>query len=230
MDRLIQKLKELAIQHPLNTSFKWAVPETCPLSFPENIFTDFDKNIYLKHNFSTLLKSGDLTYRFWLIQEWGGIHTLKSDKKNQDLMMRLDEELEQGELTQLVFSKVSSLSKVAAFLDHINYAIYDSRSIYALNWLLFKYTNVKSLYPQPLGRNKKLSEYELKTIFNLVDRNFTYKNYNIAYHDYCHLLKKLSFEIYGKNEPYWVEMLLFVIAPTYIVEDIKNSLSISLKC
>jgi hypothetical protein len=43
-------------------------------------------------------------------------------------------------------------------------------------------------------------------------------------------MKILSIEVYGKKEPYWMEMLLFILAPKYIAADVKNSLSISLKC
>lgn len=114
-------------------------------------------------------------------------------------------------------------------MDHQAYAVYDSRVIYSLNWLLFKYSTLKEFYPQPIGRNADITQYELNTIFNLFDGPVNYKNHRIAYHDYCQLMKKLSMEVYAKSEPYWAEMLLFILAPKYIVNDIKSSLQIALK-
>ncbi|OBY76225.1 hypothetical protein [Acinetobacter gyllenbergii] len=230
MDKLIQKLKELAVQHPLEEYFRWGLPENNPLRIPLNLTSQFEQNIYLKHNFHSLLASDDLTDHYWLIQEWGGIRSFKQNDKNDDLLRKFENELKGSTLTRSTFSVISSLSKVASFMDHQAYAIYDSRVIYSLNWLLFRHTTLKEFYPQPIGRNADITQYELNTIFNLVNGPVKYKTHRIAYHDYCQLMQTLSLEVYAKNEPYWVEMLLFILAPKYIVADIKNSLSISLKC
>ncbi|ENW19595.1 hypothetical protein L313_2898 [Acinetobacter haemolyticus CIP 64.3 = MTCC 9819] len=230
MDQLIQTLKQLAKQHPLEKCFRWELPESNPLPVPLDLASIFERNIYLKHNFYDLLSSGDLAGRYWLIQEWGGIRSFKKNDKNDLLLHKFESELKKGALTRSTFSVISSLSKVASFVDHQTYAIYDSRVIYSLNWLLFKHTELREFYPQPIGRNADINQYELNTIFNLVDGNVVYKSHRIAYHDYCQLMKKLSIEVYAKSEPYWAEMLLFILAPEYIVEDIKRSLSISLEC
>ncbi len=93
---------------------------------------------------------------------------------------------------------------------------------------MFKHSEETKFSPQPLGRNVDLSRFEVNTIFNLSNREIKYISYKTAYHDYCRLLKKLSFEVYGKSEPYLIEMLLFTISPLYVVPDIENSLSLSL--
>lgn len=71
MDQLIQTLKELAKQHPLEKYFRWELSESNPLPVPLNLVSIFERNIYLKQNFYDLLSSGDLASRYWLIQEWG---------------------------------------------------------------------------------------------------------------------------------------------------------------
>ncbi|MDR2060140.1 MAG: hypothetical protein LBQ29_01910 [Acinetobacter sp.] len=230
MDQLIQTLKELAKQHPLEKYFVWELPESNPLPIPVHVASIFEQNIYLKHNFNSLLNSDDLAGRYWLIQEWGGIRSFKQNPKNDLLLLKFESELTKGALTRTTFSVISSLSKVASFMDHQAYAGYDSRVIYSLNWLMFKYSTLKEFYPQPIGRNADITQYELNTIFNLFDGPVNYKTHRIAYHDYCQLMKKLSMEVYAKSEPYWAEMLLFILAPKYIVNDIKSSLQIALKC
>ncbi|OCH19097.1 hypothetical protein [Aliivibrio logei] len=229
MKKLIEVLIGLAKQYPLHENFNWEIPENCPLDFPDGLLSEFERNIYLKHNLSSFLTVDKHTNRYWVIQEWGGIRSLKKNDRNDALLSKLDLELSKGILTRPTFSVISSLSKVASFIDCSNYAIYDSRVIYSLNWLMFKYTGLTEYYPQPSGRNAELSKFDLNTIFNLSDREITYISHKTAYHNYCNLLKTLSFEMYGKNEPYLAEMLLFSIAPSYIVNDIKKSMTISLK-
>lgn len=77
MDQLIQTLKELAKQHPLEKYFIWELPESNPLPIPVHLASIFEQNIYLKHNFNSLLNSDDLAGRYWLIREWGGIRLSK---------------------------------------------------------------------------------------------------------------------------------------------------------
>ncbi len=114
-------------------------------------------------------------------------------------------------------------------MNHNEYAIYDSRVIYSLNWLLFKYTNETSLYPQPSGRNAELAKYDLTTIFNLSSKSIVLKSHKTAYFEYCSLMKVLARKVYGKAEPYHVEMLLFQIATSHIVPDISNSIMLTLE-
>lgn len=228
IDNLINKVRSLSQKYPLKQTIDLPDISNSPLEFPSNIDSAFDKNIYLKHHLSPLLQSS-LNNRYWVIQNWGGIRSLKRNEKNDKLLLKLDQQLERGHLTRDVFMVISSLSKVASFLDHTQYAIYDSRVIYALNWLLFKYTSTTTFFPQPTGRNADIARFELDTIFNLSNKNISYIDSKEAYHTYCQLMRKLALDIYGTENPYLIEMLLFSIAPSYIVEDISNSLSLTLK-
>jgi hypothetical protein len=118
---------------------------------------------------------------------------------------------------------VLDVGLIAAGLINPNeYAIYDSRAVYSLNWLLFNFVDETELYPQPSGRNPKLSQFDLSTIFNLTGRGVTYISHKTAYFEYCDLLKSLSKEVYGDDKPYKIEMLLFLIAPTKIIECIEK--------
>lgn len=226
LSNLVETLIKLSKRYPLHKNYNWELPEDCPLVIPESVDNQFDRNIYLKQNLSPLLAQENLVNRYWVIQEWGGIRSLKKNARNDDLLLKLDSELEKGQLTRPTFSVISSLSKVASFINHADYAIYDSRVIYSLNWLLFKHTNEVQFFPQPSGRNADLAQFDLNTIFNLSERDVKYISYRTAYHEYCSLLKELAVEVYGKSEPYLVEMLLFAIAPSYVVNDIKSCLSL----
>ncbi|MCU4315604.1 hypothetical protein KTH93_13390 [Acinetobacter bereziniae] len=137
------------------------------------------------------------------------------------------EELKNTKLTKNSFDRISSFSKVASFIDPDHFAIYDSRVIYALNWLIFNYAPEMHLFGQPLGRSTELAKYDMQTLFRLSRKKYTYRSYKSAYQDYCQLMKELSIQIYGTgSKPYLLEMLLFMIAPTKIVQDIERNVSI----
>ena len=56
-----------------------------------------------------------------------------------------------------------------------------------------------------------------------------YHNGDDAYHEYCSLMRHFSQELFqNANKPYETEMLLFQIAPDAIIEDIKNSIRLSI--
>ncbi|MGY0617762.1 hypothetical protein [Vibrio sp. FJH11] len=227
LEPLIEELKSIAEEFPLKEYFTWMMPEDCPLDFPSEITSNYDRNLFMKHNLSSLLVN-DLTNRYWVIQTWGGIGSLKSTEKNDDILLKLDARLSKGALDKKTFDVISSMSKVASFLDHTKYAIYDSRVIYSLNWLLLKHTDTNEFYPMPSGRNKDLIKLDLDTIINLTGRDSDKISYKDAYHRYCDLMIELSKAIYERHEPYWSEMLLFSIAPKYVTGDIKQSISISI--
>lgn len=224
---LIEELTSIAEKFPLEENFTWMMPEDCPLDFPSEITSNYDRNLFMKHYLSSLLVN-DLTNRYWIIQTWGGIGSLKSTERNDDILLMLDARLNKGVLDKKTFDVISSMSKVASFLDHTKYAIYDSRVIYSLNWLLLKHTDTNEFYPMPSGRNKELVKLDLNTIINLTGRDSGKISHKIAYHRYCDLMIELSIAIYKRHEPYWAEMLLFAIAPNYIACDVKQSISISI--
>ena len=225
MEKIIYKLKIFADKN----LYEWQIPHGCPIDIPDSLQTEFDKNVYLKENFYKLPKDEQEKHFYWIIQEWGGIKSFKRSEKNDERIKKFLNELNKLKVGGDSFSCISSLSKIASFTAPQNYAIYDSRVIYSLNWLLFNYTDEYELFPQPNGRNVELSKYNLDTIFRLTKRNFSYINNSQAYIKYCNLLKELTPKIYGENgEIYMLEMLLFTIADSAIVKELEKSVSMNI--
>ncbi|MDO8453825.1 MAG: hypothetical protein Q7S59_04580 [Sulfurimonas sp.] len=229
MQKLINKLNELKEKYPIHEHFDWGFPSNTPIDISQNIKSNYVKNIYLKENFTIALENDiNLKNHYWIIQEWGGIKSLKQNNKNDEKIIKFKKQLEKNELTKETFGLISSFSKIASFMKPDKYAIYDSRAIYSLNWLLLNYINETELYPQPSGRNPKLSMYDMQTIIRLTNKGHSYKSHKIAYHDYCNLLIDLSKKIYNDNRPYQIEMLLFILAPIEIIENIKSTVEIKI--
>ena len=154
-----------------------------------------------------------------------------------------------GEISKENFHTISSLSKVASFCDIENYAIYDSRVLFSLNWLLLKYgkedvhKGVLKFFPMPNGRNRIIQDINMRTLIisHFIHRYYSENSSSIinlfyseheAYHTYCKLLKIISNEIWDDNKkkyPFYIEMLLFVIFEKEIIEDIKRSISLIIK-
>lgn len=229
MDGLIKALKKLSEESPLE-NFQWDIPSNCPITIPREYDSGYLKNIYLKENFQkTICKDETLNSHYWAIQDWGGIGSFKKNDKNNIRIKAFIDELEKHSLTRSTFECISSLSKIASFMNPEKYAIYDSRAIYTLNWLLFNHSKSSELFPQPIGRSAELSKYDMQTIFRLTKRQFSYKSHKAAFHQYCELLRKLTPQVFGENsKPYKVEMLLFMVAPTKIVSQIESSVSLTI--
>ncbi|ANF81891.1 hypothetical protein A3K93_06590 [Acinetobacter sp. NCu2D-2] len=229
MQKIISVLKELSVQHDVK-NYNWQIPESCPLAIPDHITSNFDRNIYLKENLHTMLKQGDcMSIYYWMIQEWGGIASFKRNDINDAKILKFIKELDKKSLTKISFERISSFSKVASFMKPAEYVIYDSRVIYALNWLLFNYAPAIELFPQPQGRNSELVKYDMQTILRLSGKQHAYRSHKKAYQKYCELMKGLSVEVYGQDsQPYLLEMLLFDIAPQHIVKDIENRVSLKI--
>ena len=128
----------------------------------------------------------------------------------------------------MLANQISSLSKLSSFWEPARYAIYDSRAVFALNWIIFRYSKDKQLFPRPTGRNAEISKYDIETLFTLSGIDHRYRSHTTAYHEYCSLLEDLSEQIYGSRKPYFAEMLLFLAAPTKIIEDIKRSVTVTI--
>ncbi len=230
MSELINILKQIANDLPLE-NFEWAIPNNCPVDIPANCRSGYAKNVHLKENFHRII-SNDKTLKthYWSIQEWGGIGSFKRNDRNDQRIRSFVAELEKGELTKRSFECISSLSKVASFLEPEKYVIYDSRVIYSLNWLLFNYSTDQPLFPQPAGRSSDLAKYDMQTIFRLSKRLHTFRSHKTAFHDYCTLIKDLTPKIFDDgSRPYKLEMLLFMIAPTWIVNNIENTVALEIK-
>jgi hypothetical protein len=225
--KLTDALRQLASAYPLDC-FEWTLPESCPIAIPSHESSGYAKNVFLKENLHRLISNDEsLDSHYWTIQEWGGIGSFKKSERNSLRIKNFLAELGKGTLTRQSFECISSHSKVASFIDPDRYAIYDSRAIYTLNWLIFNCSDDLELFPQPAGRSSSLAKYDMQTIFRLTKRAFSYRSHKSAFHDYCKLMKDLSIEVFGPNsKPYEMEMLLFMIAPTWAVGDIEKSVSL----
>lgn len=230
MEQLIEQLQKLSLEIPLEKYFDWDVPNNVPIQIPNHLTANYTRNIFLKENLNELLSNDlNLDIHYWIIQNWGGIKSFKQNEKNNEKIQKFKNQLESGKLTKVIFNGISSFSKIASFMNPKQYAIYDSRAIYSLNWLLFNYSDIKELFPQPTGRNSILSLYDLETIIRLAKDGHTFRTHTNAYHEYCTLIRKLSNEVYGDNDkPYKIEMLLFTLAPIQVVNSIKTSVSLKI--
>jgi hypothetical protein len=228
MNNLIAQLKNLSREFPIEELYVWDIPESAPIKIPANVQGGYLENVYLKKNLASKLNNDtSMDTHYWVIHDWGKIRSFGRHTKNEKIIAEFIAQLDKGALLRRTFNLISSLSKVASFMNHREYAIYDSRAVYSLNWLIFAHTKSKELYPQPPGRSKELAKYDMQTIVRLANKDHTYMSHKIAYHHYCKFLKELSKEVYGDEAPYQIEMLLFLIAPGKIVASIRDSVSIN---
>jgi hypothetical protein len=169
-----------------------------------------------------------LESHYWIIREWGGIKTFHINERNNQKIREFRKQLNHNRLQRSTFNLISSLSKLAAFWNPGKYSIYDSRAIFSLNWLIFRYSEHRQLFPQPIGRSTAVSMYDTATLFRLSGLGYTDRDWKTAYHEYCELLRYLAKEALNTDRPYYVEMLLFVAAPKLIVEDIRRNTKVQI--
>jgi hypothetical protein len=213
----------------LEQHFTWEIPENVPIDIPKEIVGAFNRNIYLKEHLAQALENdNNLELHYWIIREWGGIKAFKVNKRNSLEIKEFRRQLSQKRLRRSTFNLISSLSKLAAFWYPGDYSIYDSRAIFSLNWLIFRYSNHRRLFPQPLGRNTAVSMYDTATLYRLSGLDFSERDWRTAYYEYCEFLQYLSREALHNERPYYVEMLLFIAAPQFIVEDIRNNTTVNI--
>jgi len=229
MDKMIDYLKKLAKTIDLETAYIWELPESLPIEVPHTIRGSFSRNVYLKENLAPVLNQDhDMSVHYWIIREWGGIRSFQVGDRNDEAIKRFRAEITKGRLTRASFASISSLSKLSSFWEPDRYAIYDSRAVFSLNWIIFRHSGNKRLFPQPIGRNAAVSKYDTKTLFALSGIDHQYHSYKTAYHEYCTLLQYLSEKVYSRRKPYFAEMLLFLAAPNSIIADIENSVTVSI--
>jgi hypothetical protein len=226
---MIEHLTEMAKAIPLETAYRWELPANVPIEIPASITGLFSQNVYLKENLAPVLEQdNDLTTHYWVVRDWGRIRPFKKCDRNDALIRTFKTEIPKGKLTRPSFESISSLSKLSSFWEAPRYAIYDSRAVFSLNWIIFRYSKDKRLFPQPAGRNAAISKYDIETLFTLSGIDHQYRSHTTAYHEYCSLLQDLSEQIYGSRKPYFAEMLLFLAADTKIIEDIKRSVTVTI--
>lgn len=201
---------------------------------------DFRRNEILKEIIKNKAKNSyELTsLNFWIINNWGGIWSFKETDNNLKKIQAFSKQLTESKLTKNTFETISSLSKIASFIDSDNFFIYDSRVIYTLNWLILTSDDLeKKYFPMPESRNKKLQAFDINTIINLANidkyrRNeIQYHDFETAYFEFCNLIKLLFGKVFNDNQanPYHLEMLLFTIADNEIFNELTAKTSLFIK-
>ena len=151
----------------------------------------------------------------WIIRDWGGIKRYSNVNKLVQLGCTVCKK------DSLSMNQVSSLSKVASFLDPENYAVYDSRVVYTLNWFIFSNGLADKFFFQPRGRSSKIRKEDQDIIFNAVLKKVCYLYEDECYAKYIEVLKGAS-KLLGGIEIYKIEMFLFAIAPSQIYKQVKS--------
>lgn len=228
---MITEFQQLAAKLPLEDRYKWEMPATLPITIPSDVHGAFERNLYLKrHLKDSFNDDSDIRTSLWIIQDWGGIKTFKDTSQNRQRIETFYDQLQKGRLTKDTHGVLPSLSKLAAFRWPEKYSIYDSRAVFALNWLLFCHSSEPKLFPQPPGRSRALVEVNTHTLFRLSGRPYSVRSHKTAYFEYCDLLSELSSKALGKDrEPYFAEMLLFVAASEWIPSDIRDRTTVTIK-
>lgn len=252
MNNLLEQLRkysqeiDLSKRYEYSVDFNNSVPNSisqlesfknCNNSLEWNGILKAASTKYFQHNSSSDLEVE--RFNFWIINKWGGINGFKENEKNKNKIKKFKDELKKGKLTRDTFSTISSLSKLSSFWDCKNYAIYDSKVIYSINWLILKLSQQKKYFPIPSGRNKVIANYNIDTVIRLFHKDRKddelYYSYKEAYNIYCELIRDWSLKLWSDKHserqqyPFYLEMLLFLVADKEIFEDIKKSISITIK-
>lgn len=244
-NRLFESIKNQLVAY--NDSFQENLNNY--LDFKNIKFDSFPKFNYKIENFTTSVEmvsalrehiiNNDIQLnneqQFWTINNWGGIGSFKNTETNQNRILAFSNGLENRKLTVDTFSVISSLSKIASFQNPKNYFVYDSRTIYTINWLILK-ANIKDAFyfPMPESRNSKLTLFDLNTIIayrnkeRILTESQKYSikpillNHQTAYFVYCDLIKYLHKYIL-QDQPIWIiEILLFSMADNIIFKEVKK--------
>ncbi|TDL99555.1 MAG: hypothetical protein C4K58_06580 [Flavobacteriaceae bacterium] len=171
----------------------------------------------------------------WIVKSWGGISSSK-DENTMALIYKFFESVDNPN-----FERISSVSKVASFFASTKYAIYDSRALFSLNWIILCENAGKRFFPIPDMRNTKMKAFDVGVLIRLKNinkynlekiqkSNFDEEIFlakNDAYLQYIELIKSVNEilwieDIEKSQNLYYTEMLLFSISDNIIIEDIIN--------
>lgn len=195
----------------------------------EDNSTNYQKEMILKKLLSKYLAEhtddkNNLHLYYWIVQKWGGIGQFKQNENNNMKIIDLCANVRNNkDIFHLKFNAISSFSKIASFIDLKQYSIYDSRVIFALNWIKYR-CNIENdhFFPFPESRSNILTEYDYRIFLtNKYEKHIPFYNKDDTYVEYSKLLFDLSEKLGYGNEIYKTEMLLFHISKNAIIKDIK---------
>ena len=187
----------------------------------------YEQNVNLKFRLSEKFRDENISDEqraqlgFWIVKKWGhvnirtpGENAIRQDIVNYFAGNQIDIRLR---------DRIPSRSKVLAFLDPEEYAVCDSKTVFAINWLLYfthSNDNVGILFQPPSNGNRRIETHYI-TDYNL-NCEITENSYT-TYAEYMDVIHTLS-EMLGW-EIYKTEMLLFKIADdeqSGIIQMIEN--------
>lgn len=258
-DKKLQGLYNFPIGKPLNEFKNYVKPppdciaqliESAEKSAKSN--DSFSPTLKLRKTIPFKIKSSapnmQVEIAKWIVKEWGGI-PIGEEKNFKKCIETALEEHRKGAM--FTFERIASWSKFLAFMYPTQYAIYDARVVYSLNWILLN-AGENKFFPVLEGRNSVMGllDYKLQLLLTIHDKNDIVKKLEArkgnkthflsglekdvfydkseAFSKYCDLLCKIAIKIYPKGDQHAltkVEMILFSIADRDIAVDVLKCLA-----
>lgn len=143
----------------------------------------------------------------WIVRDWGGIKNGNGDISDWVEQLGSFEAKNVDKFTEKMgVRRVSSWSKILAFSDPINHAIYDARTAVALNCGLH-HLGMDMRFSMPLSQNKTM----IAARPMLLPQRRTN---DLGYYEYIDILKSIAKTCSLENSILKVEMTLFANAPS----------------
>ena len=143
----------------------------------------------------------------WIVSDWGGIRAGNGSVAGwTERLGKFDHASIESFVNEMGVNRVSSWSKILAFADPINHAIYDARTAVALNCALH-HLEIDWRFSMPVSRNNSM--IEARPMLQPKERVN-----ELGYTAYIDLLKSISKACELGDDILNVEMTLFANAPS----------------
>ena len=199
----------------LDKAFK-STRDDFPCEQPKSNKTPWEKQVDLKKRVSKELNGSFVNDNAndWIVHKWGGITNFIID----DRVCKFKDELHNEKilLSRSSYSVISSLSKIASFVNPEEFFVYDSRVAYTIDVLIMEYNEnhdeKEPYFRVPSSQGSRTGEITKA----IKSKNGTYRNNEEYYSEYLDLIKKLYQKVFTekKGYPFEVEMLLFALGAT----------------
>ncbi len=178
----------------------------------------------------------------WIIKDWGGIRAAKDKGTIELISAFLKTETPS-------YKRITSASKVGAYMYPEKHTIYDSRVVYSLNWIILSENAGDLFFPIPSGRNSKMNAFDMNVLIRMKNashytpieieemggRYIKSKDKKLyipekeSYSELNRLIKKIHQRLWDSDKSeklFYTEMLLFSIADTEVFKDITERIEI----
>ncbi len=255
IDKIVAYLRKeiLNDNKSLDDLYQWEISTKAlnKLSITLTEKTNYEKTIKLKEIISEKLKKSEeeefKELSLWIIHDWGRITKGNVENLHEIIKNCIDKR-------DYEFERIASTSKVAAFMHPDEFAIYDSRVVYSLNWIILSTEAGSKYFPLPSGRNSKMTAFDIEVLIRLKhisnyrpDKSNALKKEKFiankdkelffskkeAYNKFLQLLKNISNELWvheQENKLAKTEMLLFSIADKEVYDDITRRCKLDSFC